>query len=67
MSDFITTESLDPGSIFDPVADTAAGAVEIGFQRSAHRNCSDKVLARWGIDSEAVTEAKTNPPGLPKP
>jgi polar amino acid transport system substrate-binding protein len=25
-----------------------------------------KVLARWGIESEAVTEAKTNPPGLPK-
>jgi polar amino acid transport system substrate-binding protein len=25
-----------------------------------------KVLARWGIESEAVAEAKTNPPGLPK-
>ena len=26
-----------------------------------------KVLAHWGIESEAVTEARTNPPGLPKP
>lgn len=26
-----------------------------------------KVLARWGIESEAVTASKTNPPGLPKP
>ncbi|MEY4890529.1 MAG: hypothetical protein RIQ75_1659 [Pseudomonadota bacterium] len=40
MSDTITRESIDVGSIFDPVADTSAGAVEIGFQRLAHRNCS---------------------------
>lgn len=25
-----------------------------------------RVLGRWGLDAEAITEARTNPPGLPK-
>ncbi|MNX75763.1 UvrABC system protein C [compost metagenome] len=25
-----------------------------------------KVLARWNLGSEAITESRTNPPGLPK-
>jgi benzoate-CoA ligase family protein len=41
MSDMITTKGVDFGPIQDPVADTSAGAVEIGFQRAGHRNCSD--------------------------
>jgi benzoate-CoA ligase family protein len=41
MSEMITSQGVDVGPIQDPVADTSAGAVEIGFQRAAHRNCSD--------------------------
>jgi benzoate-CoA ligase family protein len=41
MSEMIASEGADAGPIQDPVADTAPGAVEIGFRPDAHRNCSD--------------------------
>ena len=41
MSEIIMNEDVDVGAILDPVTDTAPGAIEIGFQRAVHRNCSD--------------------------
>jgi benzoate-CoA ligase family protein len=40
MSEMITTKGVAAGPILDPVADTAPGAIEIGFQQAAHPNCS---------------------------
>lgn len=41
MSEMITNEGVDVGPILDPVADTVPGAAEIGFDRTAHCNCSE--------------------------
>ena len=41
MSEIIMNEDVDVGAILDPVTDTAPGAIEIGFHRAVHRNCSD--------------------------
>lgn len=41
MSEMKTNEGIDVDPIRDPVADTVPGSAEIGFDRDAHRNCSD--------------------------
>lgn len=41
MSEMKARKGDDVHPIFDPVQDTAPGAAEIGFHRSAHQNCSD--------------------------
>jgi benzoate-CoA ligase family protein len=41
MSEMKTSEGAEFGLVCDPVADATAGAIEIGFQRDSHRNCSE--------------------------
>ncbi len=44
-----------------------AEAITAGLNAQIANGTYGKVLAHWGIESEAVTDSKTNPPGLPKP
>lgn len=43
------------------------GAVHKALQHAIADGSYQKVLDRWGLDSEKVTESRINPPGLPKP
>lgn len=43
-----------------------AAAVTAAINAQIASGTYGKVLARWGVESEAVTESRTNPPGLPK-
>jgi len=54
-------KAASPDPIVDPVSDTAPGAVEIGFDRVAHRNCSSIL---WdNLDRNPDTLAVTGPAG----
>lgn len=44
------------------IADALTAAVNAQIKNGNYT----KVLARWNLASEAITEARTNPPGLPK-
>lgn len=43
-----------------------ADAITTAINPQIQAGTYGKILARWGIDSEAVPESRTNPPGLPK-
>lgn len=43
-----------------------APAITAAINHAIEDGSYDKVLERWGLTEEAVTESETNPPGLPK-
>ncbi|MBS7703784.1 ABC transporter substrate-binding protein [Chelatococcus asaccharovorans] len=43
-----------------------ANAITIALNAQIKNGNYAKVLARWGLTAEAISESRTNPPGLPK-
>lgn len=43
-----------------------AEAITAALNAQIENGTYGKVLAKWGLDAEAITESRTNPPGLPK-
>lgn len=43
-----------------------ADAITAALNEQIKNGNYQKLLARWGLDSEALKESRTNPPGLPK-
>ncbi|MGE8581110.1 MAG: ABC transporter substrate-binding protein, partial [Agrobacterium tumefaciens] len=43
-----------------------AAAITAALNAQIKNGNYGKVLARWNLGSEAITESRTNPPGLPK-
>lgn len=43
-----------------------ADAITAALNGQIERGIYGQTLGRWGLDAEAITESRTNPPGLPK-
>lgn len=62
MADYESARRKPPEPIRDPVHDDAPGAIEIGFDRAAHPNCSEMLWQNLERNPDAV--AVTGPGGM---